>query len=130
MIMDSNISLHNSELVVRCGDSRRKEHLETVAVETAKRVIILSNLSLGREAADCHTLQTLLVLGRMGWPASGCTVVQSALVRNQRLFGRLSSGHTEVLTIDDSVGQFMVQCSHQEGIAACFNKLVGFEGDE
>ncbi|CAK0812495.1 unnamed protein product [Prorocentrum cordatum] len=64
-LQEAEIDLRNSTVVVRSGQAHFKEDLIRVAVETAKRVLVLADHRLSHEAADAQSLNVLLTLNRV-----------------------------------------------------------------
>eukprot|EP00928_Gymnodinium_smaydae_P013314 TRINITY_DN14868_c0_g2_i1.p1 TRINITY_DN14868_c0_g2~~TRINITY_DN14868_c0_g2_i1.p1 ORF type:complete len:572 (+),score=142.27 TRINITY_DN14868_c0_g2_i1:53-1717(+) len=129
-LRETEIDFRNSTVVVRSGLGHKVEDLQKVSVESARRVVVLGKTGVSREDCDAMTLNVLLTMKNNGWPASGSTVVQCELVRNQRLFGELAGEASQVLTTNDFVGELMVQCSRQRGLASIVSSLFSFEDDE
>jgi len=131
-IQENQIDPKGSNIVVRCGDARSREDLERVAAASAQTILVLATADIGREEADSRTLNCLLTLYSKGWPASqnAVLVVECCLVRNQRLFQSLAVTETEVVAVQDFVGELMVESSQQRGLCRLLNEIVGFEGDE
>eukprot|EP00931_Biecheleriopsis_adriatica_P091013 TRINITY_DN64922_c0_g1_i1.p1 TRINITY_DN64922_c0_g1~~TRINITY_DN64922_c0_g1_i1.p1 ORF type:complete len:822 (+),score=122.54 TRINITY_DN64922_c0_g1_i1:316-2466(+) len=128
---ECDIDFRNSTIIVRTGEIHKLDDMAKVAVESAKTVAILSQPGLSREDADSRTLNVLLTLRTAGWPRHGEVVVQCELMRNQRLFRKLTCPEkTEVLTTGDFVGELMVQASLQRGLAGIIASVLSFEGDE
>jgi len=131
-LRDSNVRywMKNSIIVVRSGDSRRDQDLKKVAVQTARKVIIISKPGVSREEADVITLTSLMTLRSHNWPSNGNCVVQCQLVRNQELFSRMAKEGSNVLTSVDFVSELLVQCSQQRGLADVVRSVFCFDGDE
>jgi len=131
-LIDSNVRewMKNSTIVVRSGDSRKEEALEKVAVQAARKVILISKPGVSREEADVITLTTLMTLRSNNWPCHGTCVIQCQLVRNQDLFSRIAKEGSNVLTSADFVSELLVQCSQQRGLAEVVRSVFCFEGDE
>jgi len=131
-IQENQIDTKGSNIVVRSGDPRSKDDLERVAAASAKTILVLAAADISREEADSRTLNCLLTLYSQGWPAyeNAVLVVECCLVRNQRLFQSLAVTDTEVIAVQDFVGELMVESSQQRGLCRLLNELVGFEGDE
>eukprot|EP00931_Biecheleriopsis_adriatica_P110155 TRINITY_DN8441_c0_g1_i2.p1 TRINITY_DN8441_c0_g1~~TRINITY_DN8441_c0_g1_i2.p1 ORF type:complete len:799 (-),score=153.55 TRINITY_DN8441_c0_g1_i2:10-2340(-) len=122
--------MRNSTVVVRSGDSCKAEDLAKVAVQGAKKVIIMSKPGIPREEADALTVNVLLTLRNNDWPRNGHCVVQCQLVRNQGLFKRLLKDKCKVLTANDFIGELMVQCSKKSGLVHVVRSVFSFEGSE
>jgi len=129
---DSNVRdwMKNSTIVVRSGDSRKEHDLKKVAVQAARKVILISKPGVSREEADVITLTTLMTLRSKDWPCNGTCVVQCQLVRSQQLFSRVAKEGSNVLTSVDFVSELLVQCSHQRGLAEVVRSVFCFDGDE
>ncbi|CAK9064175.1 unnamed protein product [Durusdinium trenchii] len=61
-IQHADIDLRNSSVVVRSGLPYNEEDLTRVAVQTARRIVVLANRKISREEADAQTLNVLLTL--------------------------------------------------------------------
>ncbi|CAE7206318.1 CASTOR [Symbiodinium natans] len=122
--------MKNSTIVVRSGDACKVEDLSKVAVQGAKKVIIMSKPGVSREEADASTVNVLLALRNNRWPREGVSVVQCQLVRNQGLFKRLLTDGSQVVTVNDFIGELMVQCSRQSGLVHAIRSVFSFENDE
>jgi len=122
--------MRNSTIVVRSGDSRKEHDLEKVAVQAARKVIIVSKPGVSREEADVITLTSLMTLRSHAWPNNGTCVVQCQLVRNQELFSDMVKAGSNVLTSADFVSELLVQCSQQHGLAEVVRSVFCFDGDE
>mmetsp|Transcript_21248 Transcript_21248/g.49871 ORF Transcript_21248/g.49871 Transcript_21248/m.49871 type:complete len:836 (+) Transcript_21248:66-2573(+) len=131
-IQEAGINLRNSEVVVRSGQPSSEEDLTRVAVQTARRIVVLANKKLCREEADCRTLNVLLALQSLKYSHSKerCTVVECCLVRNQNLFRSLAAGKMQVLATQDFIGQLLVEASRQRGISQVISQTIGFDGME
>eukprot|EP00928_Gymnodinium_smaydae_P042494 TRINITY_DN28603_c0_g4_i1.p1 TRINITY_DN28603_c0_g4~~TRINITY_DN28603_c0_g4_i1.p1 ORF type:complete len:797 (+),score=137.50 TRINITY_DN28603_c0_g4_i1:72-2393(+) len=129
-LRESEIDFRNSTVVVRSGHGHKMEDLERVSVDSAKKVIVLGKPNVSREDCDAMTLNVLLTLKNNGWPRDGSCVVQCELVRNQRLFRQLAGENSQVLSTGDFVGELMVQCSRQRGLASVVSQVFSFDGDE
>jgi len=131
-LKDRNVRdwMRNSTIVVRSGDMRKQQDLQKVAVQAAKKVVVMSKPGVSREEADVVTLTALMTLRSSSWPSNGTCTVQCQLVRNQGLFVRLAKEGSKVLTTVDFVGDLLVQCSQQCGLAEVVRAVFSFEGDE
>jgi hypothetical protein len=131
-LRDSNVQdwMRNSTIVVRSGDLRKQQDLRKVAVQAAKKIVIMSKPGVPREEADVITLTTLMTLRSSSYPSNGICIVQCQLVRNQGIFERLAKEGSKVLTTIDFVGDLLVQCSQQCGLADVVRGVFCFEGDE
>jgi len=131
-LRESNVRvwMKNSTIVVRSGDARKEEDLAKVAVQAARKVVIISKPGVSREEADVVTLTSLMTLRSNGWPFNGTCVVQCQLVRNQELFSRIANEGSKVLTSVDFVSELCVQCSQQRGLAEVVRSVFCFDGDE
>lgn len=131
-IQHADIDLRNSSVVVRSGLPYNEEDLTRVAVQTARRIVVLANRKISREEADAQTLNVLLTLQGLDYTNSKdrCTIVECCLVRNQNLFRSLASGPMQVLATQDFLGQLLVEASRQRGLSQVISQTLGFEGME
>ena len=80
---------------------------------------MMSKPGISREEADALTVNVLLTLRNNGWPRQGECVVQCQLVRNQGLFKRLLNESSQVLAMNDFIGELMVQCTVGRCAVSC-----------
>mmetsp|Transcript_67428 Transcript_67428/g.190064 ORF Transcript_67428/g.190064 Transcript_67428/m.190064 type:complete len:854 (-) Transcript_67428:116-2677(-) len=120
----------SSQVVVRSGDACNAADLTKVAVQGAKKVIIMSKPGVSREEADAFTINVLLTLRNNHWPSHGSCLVQCQLVRNHGVFKRLLNEKSVVFSTSDFIGELMVHCSRQSGLAHVVRSIFCFEGDE
>lgn len=131
-IQHADINLRNSSVVVRTGQAYNEEDLTKVAVQTARRIVLLANKKVSREEADAQSLNALLTLQGLDYTPSKerCTIVECCLVRNQNLFRSLASGPMQVLATQDFLGQLLVEASRQRGLSQVISQTLGFDGTE
>lgn len=131
-IQHADINLRNSSVVVRTGQPYNEEDLTKVAVQTARRIVLLANKKVSREEADAQSLNALLTLQGLDYTPSKerCTIVECCLVRNQNLFRSLASGPMQVLATQDFLGQLLVEASRQRGLSQVISQTLGFDGME
>ncbi|CAJ1377158.1 unnamed protein product [Effrenium voratum] len=132
-LQDADVKLRNSSVVVRSGQPYNEEDVTRVAVQTARRIVVLANKAVSREEADAQTLNVLLTLQGLNYSQDAkdrCTIVECCLVRNQNLFRSLAAGPMQVLATQDFIGQLLVEASRQRGLSQVISQTLGFDGME
>ena len=125
------LNLYNSQVVFRSGDTMLETSLQQVGIQRARAVICLSPKDLRPDEADGNMLrQALSVSGALSAVAEPppCTIeIQD--VDNLNLL-RLVNLRSEILVTHDIVGQLMVSCSRQPGLAFLLERTFSFEDSE
>jgi len=130
--VESPLNLRGSQVVFRCGDPLLETELDKVGVTRAKSIICLTREDIDPEGADASMLrQTLSVKGAL---AKAQHVAPRITIELQDVDNKikieLANPQAEVIVTHDVIGQIMVSCSRQPGLAFVLEHVMAFEGSE
>ena len=130
--VENPVRLYNSKVIFRGGDPLLESELMKVGVTRCRTLIVLSRDDLDPEQADGQMLrQTLSISGALGQRKSKTTPVTIELqdIDNFNLVS-LVNLNAEIVVTHDIIGQIMVSCSRQPGLAFLLERAVSFENSE
>lgn len=129
-ILDQEINMCGSRIVVRQGHPYNLSDLQQVAVASARSVIIMPDRGVSKEMRDAFVLRSLVGLRGNCWPRKGRILAVCSLVRNHPLFLKTGGVKTDVVMLDEFMGKLMVQCSSHQGLGGVVSGTFGFGGSE
>lgn len=129
-IVESNIDMCGSRIVVRSGNPYTQSDLALVAASSARTIVIIPDRGVPKEMRDAFVLRCLIGLRGNAWPRNGRILVVCSLVRNQALFVKAGGLKTDVVMLDEFMGKLMVQCSTHQGLGGVVSGTFGFGGSE
>jgi len=128
----SDDSLLGSEIICRSGSPLLLHDLHKVSASRARSIIVLA-VGDSEESADARALRVLLSLAglRDADGLLGHIVVELSNIDSYHL-ANLVGGDRVVETVvsHDIIGRLMLQCAMQPGLAAVWESILGFEGNE
>lgn len=137
-LRNHSIQFLGSHVVCRSGNPHLEMDLRRVSVITARATVVLSTCEVA-DQADARVLRTVLSLTgehdrlvKAGGPGlRGHIVAELADIDNEPLVS-MCGQQSRVFTVTshDIIGRLMVQCARQPGLAAVWETLMGFRGDE
>jgi hypothetical protein len=130
-VQNDELNLYNSKVIFRSGDSMLQSELFKVGISRARSIIVLSESDMEPEDADSFLLrQALSISGSLANVKNPphCTLeIQD--VDNLNLVS-LVNLNSEIIVTNDIVGQIMVSCSREPGLAFLLEQAVSFQGSE
>uniref|UniRef100_A0A7S0EYY4 RCK N-terminal domain-containing protein n=1 Tax=Hanusia phi TaxID=3032 RepID=A0A7S0EYY4_9CRYP len=130
---ERRLNLRNSQVIFRSGDPLLEQELFKVGVTRAKSIIALTREDMNPDDADSLMLRQVLSLkGTMSSKAAANTpyiTIELQDIDNKNLV-QLVSLKTEILVSHDMIGQLMISCSRQPGLAYVMEAIFSFEGSE
>lgn len=127
-IRAAHLDMGRSRIIVRQGCPQYIRGLESVAVGSAKRVILLADKTQEKELRDALIIQCLISISSMGWPEAGRILVECSLVRNKPLFQCLGGDRLDVAMTDAFMSELFIQISYHEGIGRAISNCFSFTG--
>ena len=120
------------QVVFRCGDPLLETELEKVGVSRAQSVIALTREDMDPDDADSSMLRQVLsikgALAKSQHSAPRVTVELQDVDNKIKI--ELANPIAEVIVTHDVIGQIMVSCSRQPGLAFVLEHIMAFEGSE
>mmetsp|Transcript_155192 Transcript_155192/g.268908 ORF Transcript_155192/g.268908 Transcript_155192/m.268908 type:complete len:830 (-) Transcript_155192:20-2509(-) len=127
-IRNAGLHMGRSRIIVRYGIPQYIRGLESVAVASAKRVILIADQSQEKELRDAFLIQCLIAISSKGWPETGRILVECSLVRNKPLFKRLGGDRLDVVMTDAFMSEMFIQISFHEGLGRAISNSFSFTG--
>ena len=131
MAEENPLRLLGSQVVFRCGDTLLESELYKVGVTRAKSVIALSRSDLMSDEADSSMLRQVLSLkGALAGAANLPRITIELQDVDNSVKIQLANPEAEIVCTHDVIGQLMVSCSRQPGLAFVLEHILSFEGSE
>jgi len=115
------------KVVCRTGDPTDLKDLQIVNADAARAVAVLPADSADREA---RTLQAVMALSATGQSGSRYIVTETSRPETQQLLEQVAGGDIVVVESLDLVAGLAAQTCRQPGLAAVYQDLLDFEGNE
>ncbi|EKX53191.1 hypothetical protein GUITHDRAFT_84343 [Guillardia theta CCMP2712] len=113
-------------VIFRSGDPLLEQELFKVGVTRAKSIIALTREDLDPDEADSLMLRQLQVCNAL----EPCLLSVSCQDVDNKNLVQLVSIKTEILVSHDLIGQLMISCSRQPGLAYVVEAIFSFDGSE
>jgi hypothetical protein len=131
---DRPVKLYNSKVIFRSGDPLLESELYKVGVDRARSIIVLSCDDSSPDESDSQTLRQCLSISGTLAAAPGevpetAVAVEIQDVDNLNLISLINL-NSKIIVSHDIVGQIMVSCSRQPGLAYLLERAVSFEDSE
>ncbi|CAL5222099.1 g4408 [Coccomyxa viridis] len=131
-------NLRGSRVLCRSGNPLLAMDLSRVSVDVARAIVVLATAE-SPERSDARVLR--IVLSLMGvhdrlkksgieGGLKGHIVAEVCDLDNEPLVKMVGVEHVQTVVSHDIIGRLMIQCARQHGLAAVWQKIMGFEGDE
>lgn len=122
--------LRGTRVLFRHGSPHLLPTLHAVRAHAAKAIVVLSDPTIGANAADAHTLRTVLALRTLADPPRGHVVAEVNMIDTEPALQLIGGNLVEPVVVDVLVGRLLVVCAQNPGLSACYEALLGFSGDE
>lgn len=123
-------ALQGTRVLFRSATTHLLATLTAVRAHAAKAIVVLSDPTIAPSAADAHTLRTVLALRTLPCEPTGHVVAEVNSVDCEPALQLVGAAAVEPVVVDVLVGRLLVVCAQNPGLAACYECLLGFFGDE
>lgn len=127
--------LKTTRIITRSGVSSSQQMLQKVSINEAKSIIILNDAMVDapddeKKLADARVLKTIMAVIACTDEEKLPPVVAEIHQENIRKLARSISSQITTIEEHSLLAKLIVQTSRVSGLAAVYDNLVGFDGDE
>jgi len=130
MIVEANMQMLGSKVVVRPGYPQYHDDLDIAAAHSCCSIIILADHTKDKEVRDAFVMQALLVLREKGWPQHGQIVAECSLQKNMPLLTDIGGAQTTLVMLEQFLAKMTLQVSQEPGLGEIIAHAFSFEGSE